>query len=191
MEVANPEVDRAHIRYPWFEGKAVASQPSYPAHFFVSIPSCTHAPYVIHPPVWHTHLNPRQQVAPRKWTSDDEETWLSAWYPTYQENLTNKKKNYNVFFADLFEQWFERFPVREKRFPGISADELTADQKTQLARYVQQRKDVRIHFYLQVPRVMLLTHQTANSPPVQKPVFKYEVRSPGPRQCIKHLESSR
>ncbi|KAG1719438.1 uncharacterized protein EDB91DRAFT_1257662 [Suillus paluster] len=49
-------------------------------------------------------------MAPRKWTTSEQEVWLEPWYQKFAEKQSDKSRNHKNFFADLYEKWFEEFP---------------------------------------------------------------------------------
>ncbi|KAG1764620.1 hypothetical protein EDD22DRAFT_951550 [Suillus occidentalis] len=49
-------------------------------------------------------------MAPRKWTTSEQEVWLEPWYQKFAEKQSDKSRNHKNFFADLYERWFEAFP---------------------------------------------------------------------------------
>ncbi|KAG1827958.1 hypothetical protein EV424DRAFT_1345110 [Suillus variegatus] len=49
-------------------------------------------------------------MAPRKWTSPEQEEWLSPWYEKYRTKQSDKAKNWANFFTDLLGEWLEVFP---------------------------------------------------------------------------------
>ncbi|KAG1734229.1 uncharacterized protein EDB91DRAFT_1084137 [Suillus paluster] len=49
-------------------------------------------------------------MAPWKWTSSEQEEWLSPWYEKYHEKQSDKAKNWANFFTDLVGEWLEVFP---------------------------------------------------------------------------------
>ncbi|KAG1868602.1 hypothetical protein F4604DRAFT_1927136 [Suillus subluteus] len=49
-------------------------------------------------------------MAPKKWTTPEQEEWLQPWYSKYKETLIGKSKNYTNFFCNLNEAWLDKFP---------------------------------------------------------------------------------
>ncbi|KAG1889043.1 uncharacterized protein F5891DRAFT_987529 [Suillus fuscotomentosus] len=57
-------------------------------------------------------------MAPRKWTTSEQEAWLEPWYQKFAEQQSDKSRNHQNFFADLYEKWIVQF-THEK--PGTKA----------------------------------------------------------------------
>jgi hypothetical protein len=53
-----------------------------------------------------------------------------------------KKKQYTIFFANLYEAWFERFPERAVLFGDPTNSPLSPEQEQQLGNAVKKRKEV-------------------------------------------------
>ncbi|KAG2743090.1 hypothetical protein P692DRAFT_20747370 [Suillus brevipes Sb2] len=49
-------------------------------------------------------------MAPKKWTTPEQEEWLQPWYSKYKETSVGKSKNYTNFFCSLNEAWLDEFP---------------------------------------------------------------------------------
>lgn len=43
-------------------------------------------------------------MAPRKWTTSEQEVWLELWYQKFAEKQSDKSRNHKNFFADLYER---------------------------------------------------------------------------------------
>ncbi|KAG1738465.1 hypothetical protein EDB19DRAFT_1909213 [Suillus lakei] len=56
-------------------------------------------------------------MAPRKWTSPEQDEWLAPWYDKYRAKQTEKNKNWPNFFADLNKTWFIAYP--EQRLASL------------------------------------------------------------------------
>lgn len=83
---------------------------------------------------------PYLDMAPQRWTTNEQEEFLVPWYKEYMET-TMKKKQYSIFFANLSEEWFQRFPEQTALF-GDTNIPLTKEQQLQLNAAVKKRKDV-------------------------------------------------
>ena len=53
-----------------------------------------------------------------------------------------KKKQYTIFFANLYEAWFERFPEQAVLFGDSMGSPLSLEQEQQLGNAVKKRKEV-------------------------------------------------
>ncbi|KAG1858007.1 hypothetical protein DFJ58DRAFT_840482 [Suillus subalutaceus] len=81
-------------------------------------------------------------MAPWKWTSPEQEEWLSPWYEKYRAKQSDKAKNWANFFTDLLGEWLELFPEpRPATLPLIGPltrdeiiimDQAEADRKKKL-----------------------------------------------------------
>ncbi|KAG1759136.1 hypothetical protein EDD22DRAFT_956226 [Suillus occidentalis] len=78
-------------------------------------------------------------MAPRKWTSPEQEEWLSPWYEKYRAKQSDKAKNWANFFTDLLGEWLEQFPEpRPATLPVIGP--LTMDEITIMDQAEADRK---------------------------------------------------
>ncbi|KAG1889152.1 hypothetical protein F4604DRAFT_1914990 [Suillus subluteus] len=78
-------------------------------------------------------------MAPRKWTSPEQEEWLSPWYEKYHTKQSDKAKNWANFFTDLLGEWLEQFPEpRPATLPVIGP--LTMDEITIMDQAEADRK---------------------------------------------------
>ncbi|KAG1890046.1 hypothetical protein F4604DRAFT_1914598 [Suillus subluteus] len=79
-------------------------------------------------------------MAPRKWTSPEQEEWLVPWYDKYRAKQTEKNKNWPNFFADLNETWFIAFPEqRPASLPPVGP--LTQDETLVMHKACDDRKE--------------------------------------------------
>ncbi|KAG1855237.1 hypothetical protein F4604DRAFT_1685728 [Suillus subluteus] len=79
-------------------------------------------------------------MAPRKWTSPEQEEWLAPWYGKYCAKQAEKIKNWPNFFADLNEKWFMAYPEqRPASLPPIGPS--TQDEKLVMDKASDERKE--------------------------------------------------
>ncbi|KAG1855590.1 hypothetical protein F4604DRAFT_1932220 [Suillus subluteus] len=67
-------------------------------------------------------------MAPKKWTTPEQEEWLQPWYSKYKETLIGKSKNYTNFFCNLNEAWLDEFP-KPRPSTVMSYGPLTEEEK--------------------------------------------------------------
>ncbi|KAF8121254.1 hypothetical protein EV363DRAFT_1406385 [Boletus edulis] len=78
-------------------------------------------------------------MAPTKWTTPAQAEFLTGLHPTYLEHTTEKA--YHQFWAELYADWFTRWPKRVVLFPNIEGA-LNAVQGEALGTAVDARKKV-------------------------------------------------
>ncbi|KAG1887286.1 hypothetical protein F4604DRAFT_1917093 [Suillus subluteus] len=78
-------------------------------------------------------------MAPPKWATVEEETFLQAHSARYQ--ICQAKRNYTRFWEPVFEEWFGKFPEQLRVYKDIPLDvELTDEQKTVVGKAVENRR---------------------------------------------------
>ncbi|KAG1844479.1 hypothetical protein F4604DRAFT_1689098 [Suillus subluteus] len=74
-------------------------------------------------PEWHA----ADTMAPRKWSTPEQEAWLGPWYEKYCAKQSDRAKNWANFFTDLLGEWLDVFPKpRPATLPPIGP--LTRDE---------------------------------------------------------------
>ncbi|KAF8451149.1 hypothetical protein L210DRAFT_988707 [Boletus edulis BED1] len=76
-------------------------------------------------------------MAPTKWMTTEQAEFLTGLYPRYLEHTADK--SYHRFWAELFTEWFTRWPERATLFPNIEGV-LNAEQGEALGAAVDARK---------------------------------------------------
>ncbi|KAG2047145.1 hypothetical protein BDR06DRAFT_976977 [Suillus hirtellus] len=56
------------------------------------------------------------RMAPCKWTTSEQEAWLEPWYQKFAEKQSDKSRNHQNFFVDLYEKWFEEHKAYSKLY---------------------------------------------------------------------------
>jgi hypothetical protein len=81
-------------------------------------------------------------MAPPKWATVEEEKFFQSHAAKYQ--VCQAKRNYSGFWEPVFKEWFSRFPERLRVFKDVPLDvELTVEQKTEVGKAVEHRRQVR------------------------------------------------
>jgi hypothetical protein len=81
-------------------------------------------------------------MAPKKWTSDEQEAVLQSMLAEYRTHMPSK--NYTQFWPKINKKFFAQWPVHKDFFPDVEdEDDLTVEQKKVYAKPLQQRKFVR------------------------------------------------
>jgi hypothetical protein len=81
-------------------------------------------------------------MAPPKWATVEEEKFFQSHAAKYQ--VCQAKRNYSGFWEPVFKEWFSRFPERLCVFKDVPLDvELTVEQKTEVGKAVEHRRQVR------------------------------------------------
>ncbi|KAG1864353.1 hypothetical protein F4604DRAFT_1683365 [Suillus subluteus] len=80
------------------------------------------------------------KMAPRKWTTAEQEDWLAPWYEKYHAKQADKVKNWSNFFADLNKDWFDMYP--EPRLPELTPiGPLSEEETSKMEKAKQDRKE--------------------------------------------------
>lgn len=78
---------------------------------------------------------------PQKWTTEEQEEFLTSLYAEFHEHAAEKK--YEEFWKKVNKMWFERWPERKVLFGDLPVDYvLTPDQVKELAAAVESREQV-------------------------------------------------
>ncbi|KAG6370449.1 hypothetical protein JVT61DRAFT_12069 [Boletus reticuloceps] len=80
-------------------------------------------------------------MAPRKWTTNEQEEFLQPWYKKYKELGYMKRREYTKFYTDLFEAWFKRFPESAVLFGEDASRPLSEKQKEKLNAATEECKE--------------------------------------------------
>lgn len=82
-------------------------------------------------------------MAPQSWATKEEQDFLRLNLPDYE--ACQVKRKYKPFWQRLNRDYFAKFPVVDKLFPGLAVSQLDEVQRTQLsAAIVKQQKVCRI-----------------------------------------------
>ncbi|KAG2132142.1 uncharacterized protein EDB93DRAFT_1255329 [Suillus bovinus] len=85
-------------------------------------------------------------MAPRKWSTPEQEEWLCPWYEKYCAKQSDRAKNWANFFTDLLGEWLDVFPKpRPATVPPIRPlirDELVIMDQAE----AEQKKKLENHF---------------------------------------------
>jgi hypothetical protein len=80
-------------------------------------------------------------MAPKKWTTPEQEKFLSDFLPEYC--TYSEGKDYTQFWPKVNQAFFEKWPMREAIFPGKPQEEnLDEDERQELSEQLKKKKDV-------------------------------------------------
>ncbi|KAG2341291.1 hypothetical protein BDR05DRAFT_949875 [Suillus weaverae] len=87
-----------------------------------------------------------KKMAPRKWSTPEQEAWLRPWYEKYRTKQSDQAKNWANFFTDLLGEWLDVFPEpRPATVPPIG--QLTRDKLVIMDQAeAKQKKKLENHF---------------------------------------------
>ena len=80
-------------------------------------------------------------MAPKRWATPAQTKFLTARLAEYI--VVSKGKKYQDFWKTLTAAWFKEFPEIEKRFPGKSVSDLSADEEKALGKAMKLRFGVK------------------------------------------------
>lgn len=79
-------------------------------------------------------------MAPPSWATPEERDFLKSFLPEYE--ACQVKRRYKNFWLRVNKDYFSKFPLLEKLFPGVKDHELTEEQKEQYAGAIIRQQKV-------------------------------------------------
>ncbi|KAG2111489.1 hypothetical protein DEU56DRAFT_762164 [Suillus clintonianus] len=137
----------------------------------------------------HTHISAITIMAPRKWTSPEQDEWLAPWYDKYRAKQTEKNKNWPNFFADLNETWFIAYPEqRPASLPPVGP--LTQDEMLVMHKACDERKEkLRNRFKNSLGTTKAGRQAKADATDVFKVVLRSVAESEKPTRSLQEVEA--
>ncbi|KAG2121122.1 hypothetical protein DEU56DRAFT_918359 [Suillus clintonianus] len=128
-------------------------------------------------------------MAPRKWTSPEQDEWLAPWYDKYRAKQTEKNKNWPNFFADLNETWFIAYPEqRPASLPPVGP--LTQDEMLVMHKACDERKEkLRNRFKNSLGTTKAGRQAKADATDVFKVVLRSVAESEKPTRSLQEVEA--
>ena len=83
-------------------------------------------------------------MAPNSWTTPEEREFLKTFLPDYE--ACQVKRKYKLFWQRLNREYFAKFSLVEKLFPGLQVTELNAEQKKEYSAAVVRQQKVSVLF---------------------------------------------
>ncbi|EDR04012.1 uncharacterized protein LACBIDRAFT_330940 [Laccaria bicolor S238N-H82] len=99
---------------------------------------------------WNEHFSTKFQdklPTPKSTLTEEEKAWLTSHLPAFRE--AQKKSETARFYIHVIEQWFKKFPERDRLFPSVFSDSplLTDVQQAELQAAIKSRRAVKNWFY--------------------------------------------